>query len=641
MTAAFTKSSPWHLGARIPTLERCCLPRGAGAPRCAAATDSFRYSSRDEERIVKTTLHEIGTQRADMKLSMKVYHFQELSRTSLSDRVLGRDSRFQNLKADLQEHAAELSPAQLVAAMVSSGRLRVVQQPFWWSLARGVERHTVKTASGAPGLQHSQICVALHSLGRANVKVKQRFYYRLLRFMLYNAELWTEFDMAWILYAMRKRRLKPVDETYHVHRLWAKVLKCIAAWFTVKINSISPRGAVFIMYEFARHEIYPGRVVFNAAKRIRQHMPALNDRALVALASLLAKLDWPERRLLKKLSEEAREPRRFVRMHPIMLVVILHAYAKLNVRDVALLEALCQLFARDCSKLDPRSRANLAYSLGRLGVRGPAWATLAARVEARIESHPPLHLALIAHAFGKAAVREEELLVGALADAAIAALPGFSSKHIACLLDGLTLADCFREDLFRAALEEYIRLGSVGGNRRNRIMSRVFFSLVLERPSFLVGVPPPWRTLIARSRPILQNDEESSSPRPYHEELASSACALGLPPRVRKCKGPYMADLHVIAPGRRSLAVHLVAEAEICPLTGDLLGPTRLKQRHLALMRWTYVGLNRKEWLALPDSSTRTDALEALLSRYIAIRRLPSGSVQVSPEDNASSQTDL
>ena len=37
-----------------------------------------------------------------------------------------------------------------------------------------MEKHTVKTRSGAPGLQHSQICLVLHALGKANVKIKDR-----------------------------------------------------------------------------------------------------------------------------------------------------------------------------------------------------------------------------------------------------------------------------------------------------------------------------------------------------------------------------------------------------------------------------------------------------------------------------------
>lgn len=113
------------------------------------------------------------------------------------------------------------------------------------SLRRAVERHTVKTKSGAPGLAHSQICLTMHALGKANVKIKDRFlemrnmekrgetgkkrrilmapvglghryhmlshaittwmpsvwgfYYRMLKLMMKNAEIWTEFDMAWLL----------------------------------------------------------------------------------------------------------------------------------------------------------------------------------------------------------------------------------------------------------------------------------------------------------------------------------------------------------------------------------------------------------------------------------------------------------
>ena len=119
------------------------------------------------------------------------------------------------------------------------------------SLRRAVERHTVKTKSGAPGLAHSQICLTMHALGKANVKIKDRFlgkkptdfdgaswpwtslshgyhmlsplelamhcevwgfYYRMLKLMMKNAEIWTEFDMAWLL-----------DSTWLSMTQWSKV----------------------------------------------------------------------------------------------------------------------------------------------------------------------------------------------------------------------------------------------------------------------------------------------------------------------------------------------------------------------------------------------------------------------------------
>ena len=44
---------------------------------------------------------------------MQVYHFQELSRTSIRDAIFERDGRYVQLKKDLQEEVNKLSPAQL------------------------------------------------------------------------------------------------------------------------------------------------------------------------------------------------------------------------------------------------------------------------------------------------------------------------------------------------------------------------------------------------------------------------------------------------------------------------------------------------------------------------------------------------
>lgn len=46
--------------------------------------------------------------------SCEVYHFQELSRTSIRDAIFERDGRYIQLKKDLSEEVNKLSPAQFL-----------------------------------------------------------------------------------------------------------------------------------------------------------------------------------------------------------------------------------------------------------------------------------------------------------------------------------------------------------------------------------------------------------------------------------------------------------------------------------------------------------------------------------------------
>lgn len=48
---------------------------------------------------------------------LQVYHFQELSRTSIRDAIFERDGRYVQLKKDLQEEVNKLSPAQLLGSL--------------------------------------------------------------------------------------------------------------------------------------------------------------------------------------------------------------------------------------------------------------------------------------------------------------------------------------------------------------------------------------------------------------------------------------------------------------------------------------------------------------------------------------------
>lgn len=57
------------------------------------------------------------------------------------------------------------------------------------------------------------------------------------------------------------------------------------------------------------------------------------------------------------------------------------------------------------------------------------------------------------------------------------------------------------------------------------------------------------------------------------------------------------------------LAIHLMAEAEFCPITGELLGPTRLRRRHLLQMESQY----------LEEPPVAVDVSEPIVWLYIYI----------------------
>lgn len=65
---------------------------------------------------------------------------------------------------------------------------------------------------------------------------------------------------------MRKRRLRPRNPEQKEHKLWARVLRAVAAYFRQKMHFISPKGIVHILYEFAQHGIFPG-----AASRVNHN----------------------------------------------------------------------------------------------------------------------------------------------------------------------------------------------------------------------------------------------------------------------------------------------------------------------------------------------------------------------------------
>eukprot|EP00971_Amphidinium_carterae_P117016 2317317-Amphidinium_carterae.1 len=137
-------------------------------------------------------------------------------------------------------------------------------------------------------------------------------------------------------------------------------------------------------------------------------------------------------------------------------------------------------------------------------------------------------------------------------------------------------------------------------------MTRVLFDTLLAKPTLLDNSPKSWRALLGRT--MRWNDAADLTPQAFHGELAACAHALSIKGSVCKRKGLYGIDFYISSvPGRDALAIHLLADAELCPLTGEMLGPSQLREKHLQQMRCQCLYLRRREWMTLPTTEDRVD----------------------------------
>ena len=96
---------------------------------------------REDERRIKAALHAVSSYADDTKLSLKAWHFQELSQCpQLKDHHLTMDSRYVELRNTLFREMYALSSAQLVSLCMSAMRLRISWPGFWNKVSKVMMR---------------------------------------------------------------------------------------------------------------------------------------------------------------------------------------------------------------------------------------------------------------------------------------------------------------------------------------------------------------------------------------------------------------------------------------------------------------------------------------------------------------------
>jgi len=431
----------------------------------------------------------------------------------------------------------------------------------------------------------------------------------MLNRMKRTAGQWNEFDLAWILYVMRVRKLKPIKEDDHHHRIWAKILRKVALYFEQKLHFFSPKGCVIILTEFARMEIFPRKAFRKAVTRIRSKIDRLSDRSLASFALTFALFQEPDKKSFQAISKAALRSENAVRMSDESFSLTLYSLARCKFRDEAFLRFTCQRLQNSASHPLPDASLGIcAYSLGKLGVRHiGAWNVLHKRFVERLDYLSPLNLANIVQAFGKVGIGPLDPLV---AKACEENITGFSPKQLINVLDGYALLGQF-PSLFPSFLEQYIRMGEGGWCRqRGMQLSRFLFALTLEAPELVRPLQPNVHMMIER---FAGDNIQEKPDQEYHTELALIMDTFGKDYKVLWKKGPYFVD--VLCDG---VTLDLVGEGSFCPMTDSLLGFPRMKQRQLESMGLPWVYVRRKPWTQA--GNRRDEILSAFQQRIPDIK---------------------
>ncbi|KAF4697097.1 hypothetical protein FOZ60_011770 [Perkinsus olseni] len=589
----------------------------------------FARFGRENERIVRSTLKEVSQYDDNTKVTLKIFHLQELSGTAFKDRDLRVDKRYLELRKGVLKGIPDYNPSQLTAVALAAGKLKISSPALWTPLVRKVVTYVESSfTKGNPHCEfsHSQLCLILYSAAKSKCpQVPEDKAHYLIRVMVHHPGLWNGTDMAWLLYFMRQRKLIPRDPRNQAHHAWSKAYRYIAFHYNEKLSNgkIPPKQMCVVLHEFSKIGLLPTRAIHRMSNRVRREITSLDAKTLTLLATALGRLKHADVAMFRAIGRTVASPEIWATITDRQTAMLAYAYSRVNIRNLPFLRSLCDRLANmpETHRLQPLTVITLAFSLATLGIRDKrAWkGCLIPKFRQKIKYHSPQHLAAMINSMAKVGVWDDEL-AERIAKRAIQVRRAFSTRQICNILNGFIASGHYHQELFVALMAEFYRSGNIGDEQHIAKphltqMSRVMFGLILEHPEFVDHATETQRLLMNR---FSNNDITDHRPlRQYHLDLAVALEALGCDGGYATLvkEGPYCFDAVVSHQGRR-VGVQVLGDSHICPVTGSLLGSIRCSRRHcekyLGLTRVIFV--KRRVWSGLPSIHLKRDALYDVLT---------------------------
>eukprot|EP00400_MALV-I_sp_L67-5_P000309 gene309-1119_t len=591
---------------------------------------------REDERKVKAALHAVSSYTDDTKLSLRAWHFQELSNCPpLCDWHLAMDSRYVELRNTLFREMYALSNAQLVSFCMSAMRLKISWPGFWKKVSKAILRRISWNKNMTFSLSRFDTATILFAMakGRALLRKDSTVVRNVLKFMLQESQEWSFKEMVFLTQFFNKYNMKPEDPAHVIDRKIAKVLTQVVWALNNKLHYSEAGDLVDIFWNFSCLDLMPSRCIYAGIRHIVKNAKDLDDGVLLQFCVILSR--W-QAQLNDK--ESLRRVARILLERPLTpdnVATLLTCFQKHNFRHVELLNELGNFVAQTPpSHLSEKSTGCIAHSLGQLGISRPAmWKPLFEKAAEQSSKWAPLTLSNFVYSAGRANAvfslqqdGQQELAketMSALSNAITETVTGFTSVMMVKALSGyILLGEVFEPAMFRAILAQYITTedGLKIYKKRTRHMSRVMFSVLLEQPQILEQLPRYLHVALEK----YVDPWEFRVERLYHPRVAR--LVEGLPnvsSKILAKKGPYHVDLKfLIESGPHKgmkIGIDFLSEESLCPLTGQLLGEVGTKSRHFELFGWNYEVVRRDHFFKLNAKDQRSAICDILRSYEISI----------------------
>ena len=554
------------------------------------------------EHIIKSTLKSVAKYDESTKPGMKVFHLQQLSDSSTDDSTLSRDPRYQELKNQIFTHDVmlKLSVGQMVATCVALGRLHGANKKEWSIIANALKGFCDSDKSS---MTPSQICACLYWISKSgnSACVRDRILVSVFKLLLRDSNSWNGIDMGWLMFFLREKH--KVD-----HAAWSRVVRQIAYRFNERLGQMSPKNISFIVYEFSRCHLLPGRAIQRALRFVDQKKSKLDPKTVTLLLMALGNLGVYRYDVVNSLANLV-IGKQLERADFRTVATLGYAMAKLDIfhknLTKAVMERLMRQPAADISNTD---LGMLAYTFGRQGLvsNTSEWSRLCEEIKPRIDGLPPQTVAAIVVGMGKSGFVDEEILTK-FRRFINKNKRAFSPRQLVNLGHSLNILNQPFDNILVSGVDD----------------ERAVFQLNISK---LTGCPETDRDF-----PVMKQITSNRVHQNIYEFLKTNGAE-----EIALCQqvgGVWVDALFANTDGSKS-AMLLTADSDVCKLNNkDLLGPMKWRLEYLERMGFKAIHVSGKRGRSIAHLWDEP-ALEHLVRspRPVIMPRRRISPIQVDPE---------
>ncbi len=278
------------ISSRYSPLACSHMPRSS-ALNIDTHNDSPGKGSRSSGYQLKSLVKQISKYDDDTKLSMKVYHFQELIRLCGVFREEASNSTLKDLRRDIlnRDSLKLLSPAQITGIFRSLSQC-IIADSADWALLCDALKHL------SPRMTCAERAICLYTVAKTDRAyiIRDRIIETVLKDLLSESNSWTLLDMGMMLYFMRK------CEKRDNIPVWDKCLLQIAYRFNERLDSTcSPRSIACILHEFGLLRLIPAKGIHRACQKLLDTgLTNIDLNTLMLIVNALCNLQVREKRFL-------------------------------------------------------------------------------------------------------------------------------------------------------------------------------------------------------------------------------------------------------------------------------------------------------------------------------------------------------